>query len=300
MRIAFSTLTALGLALSAAPALAQTAAQDTPLGAEAAPADAREAAPEILRKWVDARAGTGEPVHWVSEGGIYEYPSGKKLAGMIGFDSSRAIWPDTSGEPVTHLTRKTYAYTHPDTGEILTTWKGRPVEPIAYPYQLITYRYDEGESESGGGSRIYADVEQGTGDAVRKMKSTEGMQARMMGNTLAVTAAVFLDFSLPGGGTYEAWENYDFFIQPEGSVEEPHQMSWQRYGAPPPFLAPDMEDGGKVIYHLLNHRVESHDEFDPKLLAWARQNRPQWLAPPADIAEIRALQEEAEGTGWAR
>ncbi len=124
------------------------------MDAEAAPAstraDAREAAPEILRKWVDARAGTGEPVHWVSEGGIYEYPSGKKLAGMIGFDSSRAIWSGTAGEPVTHLTRKTYAYTHPDTDEILTEWKGRPVEPIAYPYQLITYRYDEGDSKSGG------------------------------------------------------------------------------------------------------------------------------------------------------
>ena len=284
MKIRFigAILSAYGMAITG-----PTVAQDEP-----ETASSREAAPEILRLWVDARAGTGEPVHWISEGGVYDYPTGKKLVGMIGFDSSRVIWPEEPGGPVIHLTRKTYAYTHPETGEILTEWNGKPVEPIAYPYQMISYRYENG--------RIYGDVEQGTGDNVRQITSEDGMMARMMGDTLAITAPVFLDFPLPGGARYEAWENYDFFIHPEGSLEEPHQMSWQRYGAPPPFLAEDASKSGKAIYHLLTHRVESHDEFPPELLEWAKANKPQWLNPPADIAEIRALQTGAEGTGWAR
>ena len=131
---------------------------------EAAPAttkaisDSRTSAPEEFRMWIDARAGTGEPVHWVSEGGIYEYPSGKKLFGMIGFDSSRVVWPEKPGDPVVHLTRKTYAYTDAETGEILTEYNGKKVEPIAYPYQMISYRYEKG--------RIYGDVEQGVAPAV--------------------------------------------------------------------------------------------------------------------------------------
>lgn len=249
--------------------------------------DARAAAPAALKTWVDARAGTGKPVHWVSEGGIYAYPSGEKLFGMIGFDSSTVIWPSEPGGAVTHLTRKTYAYTDPDTGEVLTTYNGKPVTPIAYPYQMITYRFENG--------RIYGDVEQGVAPRIQKIKSEDGMTVRQLGDSYIITASVFLDFPLPNGQQYEAWENYDFFLQPDDSVEEPHQMTWQRYGALPPFAG-----GGTAIYHLISHRVESHDEFPEQLLVWARAEQPGWLQPPADIEEVRALQNGTAGTGWAK
>ncbi|MXW21033.1 MAG: hypothetical protein F4Z95_09550, partial [Gammaproteobacteria bacterium] len=48
-----------------------------PSAAASESAGSRAAAPEVLRTWVDARAGTGSPVHWVSEGGVYDYPSGE-------------------------------------------------------------------------------------------------------------------------------------------------------------------------------------------------------------------------------
>lgn len=246
----------------------------------------QEKANTALKAWVDARAGTGEAVHWISEGGVYAYPSGEKLFGMIGFDSSTVIWPDNPGDNIIHLTRKTFTYTDPETGEVLTEYNGQSVTPIAYPYQMIEYRYENG--------RIYGDVTQGTGDRIQRIKSEDGITARKMGDTWAFTAAVFLDFPLPNGRQYEAWENYDFFIHPEGSVEEPHQMSWQRYGALPAWAG-----GERAIYHLLNHRVESHDEFPPKLLAWAKENKPQWLSPPADLAEIEAIQRGDTGTGFS-
>jgi hypothetical protein len=273
-------------ALAAGPAYSGSG--EAPAANAGAGPAARDAAPEEFRMWIDARAGTGEPVHWVSEGGIYEYPTGKKLFGMIGFDSSRVFWPEKPGDPVVHLTRKTYAYTDAETGEILTEYNGQKVEPIAYPYQMITYRYE--------GGRIYGDVEQGVGAGVQKIASKTGMTWRWMGkDTLAITAPVFLDFALPNGGRYEAWENYDFFIHRPGTNAEPHQMAWQRYGALPPFAGK-----GQAIYHLLSWRVDSNAKLPEKLREWAAREKPMWLNPPRDLDEIRALQQGKAMQGWAR
>ena len=246
-----------------------------------------QAAPEALKIWVNARAGTGEPVHWVADGGVYEYPSGKKLFGMTGFDSSTIIWPEEEDGEIIHLTRKTFAYTDVETGEVITEYNGNPVKPIAYPYQMITYRLENG--------RIYGDVEQGVGERVQQIKAKEGIPYRKMGNTWVYNASVFLDFPLPTGNKYQAWENYDFYIHPEGSVEEPHQMGWQRYGDLPRWYGK-----GKGIIQLYSWRVESHDEFPPKLLEWAKKNKPNWLSPPKDIAEVRALQKRRRGTRMGR
>jgi hypothetical protein len=250
--------------------------------------NARLTAPKALREWVDARAGTGDPVHWIADGGVYAYPSGEKLFGMVGFDSSTVIWPEESGDDVVHLTRKTFAYTDPITGEILTEHDGIPVEPIAYPYQLITYRMADG--------KIFGDVEQGVGERIQNIKSADGMRVGTLGkDTMTVTASVFLDFPLPNGQQYQAWENYDFFIHTGADIDEPHQMSWQRYGALPAWAG-----SGRAIYHLRSWRVEREDEFPPKLLAWAKTVKPMWLKPPASLAEVRALQHGLEAEGWAK
>ena len=262
------------------------AAAVSPSGTGSESSTSRDSAPEELRLWVDARAGTGAPVYWLAEGGVYAYPSGEKLLGMIGFDASTVIWPEGPGGEVIHLTRKTFTYTDPVNGEILSEYNGQPVEPIAYPYQLITYRMKNG--------RIFGAVEQGVGDEIQKIQSRNGMQIRRLGQgTMAVTASVFLDFPMAGGSRYQAWENYDFFLHSDEKVDEPHQLSWQRYGALPPFVGE-----GNAIYHLLSWRVESQNEFPPELLAWAKAEAPMWLRPPADLEEVRALQTGAVVDGW--
>lgn len=242
---------------------------------------------DVFRIWIDARAGAGQPVHWVSEGAVYAYPSGEKLFGMTGFDSSRVIWPDGEGGEVIHLTRKTFTYTDAQSGEILTVYNGQPVVPIAYPYQIIRYEMRDG--------LIYASVEQGAEPRIQKIEAKEGIISRKVGESWAFTAPIFLNFPLPGGGQYEAWENYDFFIHPNGSVREPHQMTWQRFGDLPPWAG-----GGKAIYHLLSWRVESPEAFPPDLLAWAEAEKPLWLAPPESLEEIRMLQKGEGGPGWGQ
>ncbi len=276
-------LIVMGCMNSSASEPAKTEIESVHQGAEKA---SYKAAPEALKTWVDGRAGTGEPVHWIAEGGVYEYPSGKKLFGMIGFDSSTVIWPDEEDGEIIHLTRKTFAYTDPETGKVLTEYNGNKVEPIAYPYQMITYRLED--------NRIFGDVEQGVGDRVQKIDAGEGIPYEKLGDTYIYNAAVFLDFPLPNGSQYEAWENYDFFFHPEGSVEEPHQMAWQRYGKLPKWAG-----AGPGIIRLLSWRVENHDQFPEEILEWAKESKPQWLAPPKDVEEVRALQKGEGGPGWS-
>ena len=244
-----------------------------------------ENAPKPFQIWVDGRAGTGEAVHWLAEGSVYAYPSGEKLFGMIGFDSSTVIWPEDGEETVTHLTRKTFAYTDPETGEVLKEYNGQPVVPIAYPYQMITYRFEN--------DQIYGDVEQGVGERVQTIKAKNGIPYKVMGDTYIYNAQVFLDFPLPTGAQYQAWENYDFYMHPEGTVDEPHQMGWQRYGSLPRWAG-----GGPCIIQLYSWRVESHDEFPTNLLEWAKAEKPNWLKPPASVEEVRALQKGEGGPGW--
>ncbi len=273
----------LSLSLSIAPAGAE---QTAPPANDQTQKASYEAAPEPLRIWATARAGTGEPIHWVADGAVYAYPSGEKLMGLIGLESSTIIWPENPGDEIIHLTRKTFAYTDKDTGEVLTEYNGNKVEPIAYPYQLIRYRLENG--------RIFGDVEQGVGENIRTIKATNGIPYRQLGDSYIYNASVWLDFDLPSGDRYEAWENYDFFIQPEGSVSEPHQMSWQRYGKLPKWA------GGQIaITHLHSWRVENHSEIPAQILDWAREEKPMWLKPPASLEEVRKLQKGEGGPGWS-
>ncbi len=265
---------------------ASTSEENTPPGA-AAPAFVGASESDIFRIWIEARAGDGTPVHWVSEGAVYAYPSGEKLFGMTGFDSSRVIWPESEEGEIMHLTRKTFAYTDAATGAILKEYKGQQVVPIAYPYQIIRYQMNDG--------LIFASVEQGAEPRVQQIEAKEGIISRKVGDSWAFTAPLFLSFPLPNGAQYEAWENYDFFVHPEGGVSEAHQMTWQRFGDLPPWAG-----GGKAIYHLLSWRVESVEDFPPALLAWAKAERPIWLRPPENLEEVRRLQKGEDGPGWGQ
>ena len=70
-------------------------------------------------------------------------------------------------------------------------------------------------------------------------------------------------------GIGEAFEHYDFFIQPDGTM--PNQLSWLRYGDLPPFLGP-----GKTIIHLVSWRVDSFDELPGTMKEWVKTDAPLW------------------------
>lgn len=234
---------------------------------------------ELFDRWLEARVGSGEPVYWYSIGSVYTYPEGEVVATMEGFDTARLV-RDPAKESTAHqLSRKIFVYRDPETNQVLTESNGMPVRQIMYPYQFITYELD--------GDRLVTWVEQGSGARLTKLGPSDEITARRLGDTAVFSAPLFLNLETPRG-PYQAFEHYDFFIQPE-KVGQPYQLSWIRYGDMPPFLG-----GGKAIIHLVAWRVDSFEELPATIRDWVKENAPLWLAPPKSIDEIRELQKPAE------
>jgi hypothetical protein len=237
--------------------------------------------PALFEAWVRARIGDGAPVYWYSTGTAKAYPSGDLMFLMEGFDAARMFRPDPARPLVHQYNRKIYVFRDPKTGEILKSHNGKPVEPIAYPYQFITYELK--------GDRVETFVEQGRAPRVQRIGPGGGMSVRTVGDTHIFSAPVFLDFPIPGGERrYQAFENYDFYITPNKGLREPNQLSWLRYGPLPAWA-----DAAPSIMHLVTWRIDTWGNVPSDLRAYVEQEQPLWQAPPADLAEIRRLQASA-------
>ncbi len=260
------------LALPASATLAQTdAAPQVATGSQAI-------TPELFERWIDGRVGTGEPVFWYSVGTMRSYPDGELIARMEGYDTARMFRPDPAMPLAHQYNRKIYIFRDPETGEVLREWNGKPVEPIAYPYQFITYELKDGEIESF--------VEQGKGDAVRRIGPGRQISVRMLEDTAVFSAPVYLDFPMGPEVRYQAFENYDFFFHPPESVGQPNQLSWVRYGP-----APEWAGGVPTIMHLVTWRTQGFNQVPQSLRDYITVDAPLWQSPPRDLADIRRLQE---------
>ncbi|MCC5795138.1 MAG: hypothetical protein JJT85_10465 [Chromatiales bacterium] len=225
------------------------------------------------------RTGTGDPVFWYTIGTVFSYPDGQALFRMDGIDTARRL-PDGKDGTVHQASRKVFFYRDIETGEVLKSHQGRPVEPIAYPYQYITYALEEGN--------IVTYVEQGAGSRLQRIGPVENITLRRIGETAVFSAPLFLDFPMADGRRFEAFENYDFFIHPEDAgLTWPNQLSWVRYGDLPPFAGP-----GQGIIHLVSWRVDDYAALPQSMREVLESEAQLWMAPPEDLEEIRRLQRD--------
>jgi hypothetical protein len=230
---------------------------------------------DAFRAFVDMRGGNGEPLFWYCEGTVYEYPSGKPLMRMEGIDTAR-LWRDPAEPDVAkQLSRKTFFYRDLQTGQVLTEFRGQPLAPIEYPYQFITYALR--------GDRVQTFVEQGRAPRLQRIGPGDDMQVRRVRGDYVFTAPLFLDFPGPGTERYQAFENYDFIVSGKpGTDPATHRLSWLRYG--------DLPGAGKTVMHLVAWRVERYADLPAPMRTYLESKARLWMQPPADIAEIRALQ----------
>jgi hypothetical protein len=261
-----TTLTRFSALLVVAATLSAMASP--PLAARGFDADA-------FRSFVDMRAGRGEPVYWYCEGTVYAYPSGKPLMRMEGIDTAR-LWRDPAEPAVAkQLSRKTFFYRDIDSGEVLTAFNGQPLAPIEYPYQFITYALQ--------GDRVQTFVEQGRAPRLQRIGPAEDMQVRRVRGDFMFSAPLFLDFPAAGGARYQTFENYDFVVSGRRDADPAtHRLSWLRYG--------DLPGAGKTVMHLVAWRIDNYPELPAPMRQYLETKAKLWMKPPADIAEIRALQ----------
>jgi hypothetical protein len=231
----------------------------------------------LFDQFVMMRVGTGTPIYWYCVGELYAYPEGKLLAKVEGIDTARLLKEKRTPREAVQISRKIFLYRDVNTGEVLQSVNGKPVQHIEYPYQHITYQLD--------GDKVATYVEQGAGERKQRIGPVTGMIARQFGATLSFAAPLFLNFSTPRG-KYEAYENYDFFIHPKANgARARYQLSWNRFGDLPPFFGQ-----GKGIMQLVAYRVDSYAALPATIRSYLEKSAPLWKAPPKDLQEIEALQ----------
>lgn len=245
---------------------------------------------ERFERWVSMRlGGHRRTTFWYSTGELCSYPGGEPLATVEGFDVLYCLRDEARKGVVHQLSRKIFVFRDVATGEVLRRWRGAPVPVIRYPYQKITYSLTpEG--------RLFTEVTQGSGPGVTRMTGTSIGARRLgrVGNGFVFTCPVFLNLEAAGadnrgGGAYQCYENYDFFIPDHrardgGPPPRPH-CSWVRYGATPPF-------SDAAVMHVVSWRVDSFQELPARMRAYTLRHAPAWASPPRSLEEVASMQRE--------
>jgi hypothetical protein len=187
------------------------------------------------------------------------------------------VHPAGSPDIAWQLSRKYYVFRDPETNAVLREYNGKPVPPIAYPYQYLTFKLDKG--------RVVTSVEQGAGAALVRIGPLDNFILRRLGSSLVVSTPLFLNRETPRG-KYEAYENYDFILRAsEETSRERYQMTWNRFADLPAFLGP-----GRAMLQMVGWRVDAFEDLPSTIRDCILQDAPMWKEPPKDLDEIRALQ----------
>jgi hypothetical protein len=228
---------------------------------------------KLFKEFTEMRIGTGEPIYWYCVGEIYEYPSGKLVAKVEGIDTARYIKSESNATKALQLSRKIFFYRDAKTNELLRERNGMKVEPIAYPYQQITYELK--------GEKMATSVVQGKAPRVQKIEGGGDMIARQFNDLVMFSAPLFLNFP-----NYKAYENYDFLIQPKRVKGVPrYQLTWNRRGDLPPFFG-----GGDSVFQLVSYRIDKYSDLPKTMRDVLESDGKLWMNPPKDLAEITELQ----------
>ncbi|MBX7170457.1 MAG: DUF1838 family protein [Pyrinomonadaceae bacterium] len=228
---------------------------------------------KLFKEFTDMRVGTGEPIYWYCIGEIYEYPSGKLVAKVEGIDTARRIKSESNATKVLQLSRKIFFYRDAKTNDLIRESNGMKVEPIAYPYQQITYELK--------GEKLFATVIQGKAPRVQKIESAGDYYVRNFGDNIIFSTPLFLNFP-----NYKAYENYDFFYSPKAkNNQSKYQLTWNRRGNLPPFFG-----GGDSVFQLVSNRVDKYSDLPKTMRDALESDGKLWMNPPKDLAEIAELQ----------
>lgn len=232
---------------------------------------------KVFDTWVDMRiSDEKKTTYWYCYGEVYSYPDGKLITRMEGVDLGKMF--RLAKDSVLQLNRKIFVYTDPITNEVLSEFGGKPVSHIEYPYQQITYALRN--------NKLVTYVTQGKGARLSKFGPGYNTTARKVGKKWMFSSPVFLNFPLPNGKQYEAYENYDFVVDTkQKATQDKYQLTWVRYGDLPVWAG-----GGKGVIQLVCRRVDSFEALSAPLKKHIREKAPLWLNPPKDLNEITELQ----------
>ena len=220
-------------------------------------------------------------VFWVGGGTLYEAYSGKELAIFEGFDIGKGV--QLSDDHIRQLSRKIFWFRDPTTGEIMTEYERKPVKPIIYPSQMIDYHRGED------GSITYS-VEASLRllkNALPKLKVTSHMAGP---HQMMINIPVFLDIPIATDRRYQAWEFYDYNVDPTFPSDRPPTAVWCRQGSVPPF---NMDS--KAVLRFSGYRVDRYNDLPERMRMEVDRAYPHFKKPPRDEKEVKEYLHKEKG-----
>lgn len=227
--------------------------------------------------------GSSDVVFWMGEGHLYESPSGNVIAKVEGFDASRGIY--MSDHHIRQFSRKIFWFRDPETNELIKEYKGKPVRPIRYDWQVFDFKRGT-SSDNGDPSMvpILPTVLKGP-RSVPCMPVTPRYAGK---DVILFQCPLFINVET-ANGPYQAWEIYDYTLDlSHDVVNRPPSLSWSRQGSNPPFL----EDGNGVM-HFLGHRYDRFEDLPQHIKDLVNDDEEDYglfRAPPLNMEEIHLLE----------
>lgn len=229
--------------------------------------------------WIQARCGSGEPVYWYTRGDVRAFPGDGEVLYRIDFVEENRLVADP-GKPDNKicLGRKMSLFLDKDTGEVLHEFRGHPLAPEIYPYQVIEMTLQ--------GDRVAAVATQGAGKSLRTHRLDDVVNAMNFADrTYFAAAAMFTVHH--GAGVHNVFEYLTYVMPPDAASEktpDPGLVRTVSYNSP-------YGDGNTyVVEHAVGTRVKSYDELPVHVHEFIKTEAPIFRAPPANMAEIKRLQ----------
>ncbi|MDX2145699.1 MAG: hypothetical protein SFV19_20265 [Rhodospirillaceae bacterium] len=235
--------------------------------------------PELFDAWVKMRTGgDGKPVYWYAEGHVMNNVTGAVVSKMTGVDTSTVFKDPADPAKWVQLSRKIFLSLDPATGELMIDKAtGNPRRPIAYPYQVKTYKLE--------GDEIVYTVESHDTGLVFQEPPKKNYTARKIGTVTHYNYAMFIDRVRQDGTRSQRFEVNDFLVRadaglPDAKLSEQERFQYTWVGTGP----------GPIVSSAVSWRYSSFDAMPSQILKdYIRAKAPLWLGPPKDMAEIASL-----------
>jgi len=238
-----------------------------------------------MRTGVGTGKGSGEIVYWTGEGELYEAPSGKMIAKVIGLEVSKGEY--INEDHVRIFSRKIFWFRDKRTNEIITNYDGIPVKPIKYDFQVFDFKRGVNEKDPW--------LVPVLPSVVRSKRHIPCMPItpRIAGSSeqILFQFPLFINLDLPDGRKYQAWEFYDYFVDTSFAENRPPSLAWTRQGSNAPFVT---DDCGVMHFHA--HRVATFEDLPECLQSLVEKDYSLFRYPPLNMGEVDKLIAEEEKT----
>jgi hypothetical protein len=229
--------------------------------------------PEVFDAWIKMRTGgDGKPVYWYAEGHVMNNVTGAVVSKMTGVDTSTVFKDPADPATWVQLSRKIFLSLDPATGEPMKDKDGNPRRPIAYPYQVKTYKLE--------GDEIVYTVESHDTGLVFQEPPKKNYTARKIGAVTHYNYAMFIDRVRQDGTRSQRFEVNDFVMRADAGLSEQERFQYTWVGTGP----------GPIVSSAISWRYSSFAAMPSQILKdYIRASAPLWLGPPKDMAEIASL-----------